>query len=32
MACLAQNFFSYSIIGGGLSTWDRDGDEFLEIK
>jgi len=27
-----QNFFSNAIIGGGLSIWDRDGDEFHETK
>jgi hypothetical protein len=25
-------FFSNVIIGGELSIWDRDGDEFYEIK
>jgi hypothetical protein len=32
MACPAQIFFSNVIIGEGLSVWDRDGDEFHEIK
>jgi hypothetical protein len=28
----SQNFFSNVLIGAGLSIWDRDGDEFHEIK
>jgi hypothetical protein len=30
--CRPTEFFSNVIIGGGLSIWDRDGDEFHEIK
>jgi hypothetical protein len=26
-----QNFFSNVIIGGVLSIWNRDGDEFHEV-
>jgi hypothetical protein len=30
-SCRHTDFFNV-IIGGGLSIWDRDGDEFHEIK
>jgi len=30
--CRHTEFFLNVIVGGGLSIWDRDGDEFHEIK
>jgi len=31
-SCRHTDFFFNVINGGGLSIWDRDGDEFYEIK
>ena len=31
-SCRPTEFFLNVIIGGGLSIWDRDGDQFHEIK